>query len=33
MAISETEIDGDSPLVEEANDSFEETLKIKEPQE
>jgi hypothetical protein len=31
--ISEAELSEDSPLVEEAADSFEETLKIKEPQE
>jgi len=33
MALSEAEFSEDSPLVEEAVDSFEETLKIKEPQE
>jgi hypothetical protein len=33
MDIPETDLDEDSPLVEEAADSFEETLKIKEPQE
>jgi len=33
MDISETELPEDSPLVEEAVDSFDETLKIKEPQE
>jgi hypothetical protein len=33
MDISEAELPEDSPLVEEAVDSFDETLKIKEPQE
>jgi len=33
MGISEAELPEDSPLVEEAVDSFDETLKIKEPQE
>ena len=33
MALSEAEFSEDSPLVEEAVDSFEETLKIREPQE
>jgi hypothetical protein len=33
MGTSEAELDEDSPLVEETIDSFEETLKIKEPQE
>jgi hypothetical protein len=33
MDISEAELSEDPPLVEEAIDSFEETLKIKEPQE
>jgi hypothetical protein len=33
MDISEAELDEDSPLAEETIDSFEETLKIKEPQE
>ncbi len=31
--LSEAELAEDSPLVEEAVDNFEETLKIKEPQE
>jgi hypothetical protein len=33
MDISEAKLDEDSPLVEEAIDNFEETMKIKEPQE
>jgi hypothetical protein len=33
MDIAEAELSDDSPLVEEAVDSFEETIKIKEPQE
>jgi hypothetical protein len=33
MHSSEAKIDEDSPLVEKPIDSFEETLKIKEPQE